>query len=130
VAGGEVAVAFQGLATVNSLVAGNKLKLLAVSTRERIPQYPNTPTVSESGLPGFLFNSWFTIMAPAGTPKEIIDRLNAEAIKALSDPEVRERFNAQGLTPRGTSPEELARATREQLARYAQLIKDANIKAE
>jgi tripartite-type tricarboxylate transporter receptor subunit TctC len=127
---GEVPLAFQGLATVTSMVAGNKVKLLAVSTSERIPQYPNTPTVSESGLPGFQFNSWFTIMAPAGTPKEIINRLNAEVIKALNDPEVREKFRAQGLTPRGTSPEELASATRDQLARYAQLIKSANIKAE
>ena len=85
------------------------------------------PTVSESGLPGFEFNSWFTIMAPAGTPKEIIARLNAEIVKALADPEVREKLVPQGLTIRGTSAQELSVATREQLAKYARLIRQANI---
>ncbi len=66
--GGEVAVAFQGLATVNALIKGNRAKLLAVSTPKRMPQYPEAPTVSESGLPGFEFNSWFAVLAPAGTP--------------------------------------------------------------
>ena len=130
VAGGEVHLAFQGLATVTSLVGGNKLKLLAVSTKNRMPQYPNVPTVSESGLNDFQFNSWFTIVAPAGTPKEIINRLNAEILKALNDPEVQEKFNAQGLTPRGSSPQELAAATKDQLARYGQLIRNAGITAE
>jgi tripartite-type tricarboxylate transporter receptor subunit TctC len=130
VAGGEVPVAFQGLATVSSLIASKKVKLLAVSTKAPIPQYPGVPTVSDSGLPGFQFNSWFTIVAPAGTPKEIVNRLNAEVLKALADPEVQEKFRAQGLTPRGSSPQELATATREQLARYGQLMQSAGIKAE
>jgi tripartite-type tricarboxylate transporter receptor subunit TctC len=130
VAGGEVPVAFQGLATVNSLIASKKVKLLAVSTKTPIPQYPNTPTVGDSGMPGFLFNSWFAIVAPAGTPKEVVNRLNAEVLKALADPEVQEKFRAQGLTPRGSSPQELATATRDQLARYGQLIQSAGIKAE
>jgi tripartite-type tricarboxylate transporter receptor subunit TctC len=69
-------------------------------------------------------------MAPAGTPKEIVARLNAEIRKALDDPEVREKLRDQGLTVRGTSAEELATATREQLARYARLFKDAGIKGE
>ena len=127
VAAGEVPVAFQGLSTVNSLVRGGKIKLLGVTTRSRLPQFPDAPTVSESGLPGFEFNSWFTIMAPAGTPKEIIARLNAEVLKALADPDVREKLNAQGLTVRGSSSEELGVATRAQLAKYARLIKEAGV---
>ena len=107
VASGQVAVAFQGLATVTSLVRGGKLRLLAVTTRTRLPQFPEVPTVSESGLPGFEFNSWFALMAPARTPKPIIARLNAEVQKALADPDVRSRLDAQGLTVRGSSPEEL-----------------------
>ena len=130
VAGGEVAVAFQGLATVNSLVKANKVKLLAVSTPRRLPQYPDAPTVSESGLPGFEFNSWFAVLAPAGTPGEIVGKLNAEIVKALADPQVREQLIAQGLTPRGSSADELGAATRLQLAKYAALIKKADIKAE
>ena len=130
VAAGQVPVAFQGLATVTSLVKGDKLRLIGVTTPARLAQFPGVPTVSESGLPGFEFNSWFTIMAPAGTPKEIIARLNAEIVKALADPDVREKLNAQGLTIRGTSAEELRAATRDQLARYARLIKQNGITME
>ncbi len=130
VAAGEVPVAFQGLATVAGLVRGARLRLIGVTTPAPLPQFSGAPTVATSGLPGFQFNSWFTVMAPAGTPREIIARLNAEIVKALADPEVREKLRDQGLTVRGTSSEELAAATREQLARYARLFKDANIKAE
>ena len=130
VASGQVAAAFQGLATVTSLVKGGKLRLLAVTTRNRMPQFPDVPTISESALPGFEFNSWFAMMAPARTPKAIVARLNDEVQKALADPEVRERFVAQGLTIRGSSAEELGSATRAQLAKYARVMKDANIKNE
>lgn len=130
VAGGEVAVAMQGLATVNSLIKANKVKLLGVATPQRMAQYPDTPTLSDSGLRGFAFNSWFAVLAPAGTPGDIVARLNAEIVKALADPTVREQLNAQGLTPRGTSAEELGNATKAQLAKYAALIKSAGIKAE
>ena len=129
-AGNQVPIAFQGLASVNPLVKGKRLKLLAVGTPKRMAQYPDVPTVGESGLPGFEFNSWFTIMAPTGTPPDIIARLNAEVLKALADPTVREQLNAQGLTPRGSSADELGAATRAQLAKYAALIKKAGIKAE
>lgn len=95
-----------------------------------MPQFPDVPTVSESGLSGFEFNSWFALMTPAGTPKAIVQTLHLETSKALSDPEVREKLLAQGLSPRGTSPEELARDMRAQLARYAALIKQAGITVE
>lgn len=130
VAAGEVPVAFQGLATVTGLIKGGKLRLIGVTTPGRLAQFPDTPTVAESGLPNFAFNSWFAIMAPAGTPRDIVQRLNSEIVKAMADPEVREKLIAQGLTVRGTTPEELGAATRTQLARYAQLFRQANIKAE
>ena len=128
VASGQVNAAFQGLATVASLVKGGKLRLLAVTTRSRLPQFADVPTMSESGLPGFEFNSWFALMAPARTPKTIVTRLNEEVLRALADPDVRERFTAQGLTIRGSSPDELGTATRAQLAKYARVMKEANIK--
>ena len=130
VAAGEVPVAFQGLATVATLARGGRLRLIGVATPASLPQFPEAPTVSSSGLPGFTFNSWFAIMAPAGTPREIVARLNAEIVKALGDPDVRARFRDQGLTVRGSSPEELGTATREQLAKYARLFRESNIKSE
>jgi tripartite-type tricarboxylate transporter receptor subunit TctC len=130
VGGKEVDAAFQGIATVSSLIKANKVRLIGVTTPKRMPQFPDVPLVSESGLPGFEFNSWFTLMAPAGTPKAIVNQLSAEVKKALEDPEVREKLNAQGLTPRGTTPEELGTATRAQLAKYGALIKQNGITAE
>jgi tripartite-type tricarboxylate transporter receptor subunit TctC len=126
-AGREVDAAFQGIATVHALVKAGKLRLLAVSTPKRLSQFPDVPTVAESGLPGFEFNSWFAIMAPAGTPKAVVQRVQAEVVKALGDNSVREQLMAQGLTPRGSSPEELAAALRAQLARYEALIRQAGI---
>jgi tripartite-type tricarboxylate transporter receptor subunit TctC len=130
VAGNEVNAAFQGVATVNSLVRAGKLRLIGVTTPRRMPQFPDVPTISESGLAGFDFNSWFALMAPAGTPKAIVQTLHTEITKALADPEVREKLLAQGLTPRGTSPDELSKDMRAQLVRYAALIKQAGITAE
>jgi tripartite-type tricarboxylate transporter receptor subunit TctC len=130
VAGKEVDAAFQGIATVNSLVQAGKLRLIAVSTPKRMAQFPTIPTVNESGLAGFGFNSWFAMMAPAGTPKAIIDQLHKEITKTLADPEVQNKLIAQGLTPRGLAPDELGKAMRIQYAKYGKLIKDAGIKSE
>jgi tripartite-type tricarboxylate transporter receptor subunit TctC len=130
VAGNEVQVAFQGIATVSSLIKAGKLRLIAVTTPRRLPQFPDTPTVGESGLAGFEFNSWFAVMAPAGTPKPIVQKLHAEIGKALADPAIREQLYNLGLSPRGTSPDELAQDLRAQLSRYGNLIRQANITAE
>jgi tripartite-type tricarboxylate transporter receptor subunit TctC len=130
VAGHEVQAAFQGIATVHSLVKAGKLKLIAVCTPKRLSQFPDIPTVSESGLSGYEFNSWFALLAPAGTPKPVVQRLHQETVKALSDGLVREQLMAQGLTPRGTSPEELATALGQQLARYEALFRQAGIRAD
>ncbi|MBG9387047.1 Bug family tripartite tricarboxylate transporter substrate binding protein [Caenimonas aquaedulcis] len=130
VAGKEVDAAFQGIATVNSLIKAGKVRLVGVTTPKRMPQFPDVPTVSESGMPGFEFNSWFAMMAPAGTPKTIVNQMAAEVKKALEDPEVREKLNAQGLTPRGTTPDELGTATKAQLAKYGELIRKNGITAE
>jgi tripartite-type tricarboxylate transporter receptor subunit TctC len=127
VAGNEVLTAFQGIATVNSLIKSGKVRLIGVTTPRRMPQFADVPTVSESGLPGFQFNSWATLMAPAGTPQPIVHAMAAAVQKVLADPEVREKLIAQGLTPRGTTPEELGTATRAQLAKYGALIKQNGI---
>jgi tripartite-type tricarboxylate transporter receptor subunit TctC len=130
VAGHEVQVAFQGIATVSSLIKAGKLRLIAVTTPKRLPQFPDVPTVSESGLSGFEFNSWFAMMAPAGTPKPIVEKLHAEISKALADPSIKEQLFGLGLSPRGTTPEQLAADLKTQFAKYGNLIRQANITAE
>ena len=130
VAAGEVHASFQGLGTVTSLLQANKVRLLAVSTTKRLAQYPDVPTVDESGLKNFFFNSWFAMVVPAGTPKNIVERLNAEMRKALADPETRDKLVALGVTLRGSSAPELGAATKEQFNLYHKLIQDNGIKAE
>src|SRR5262245_35196286 len=118
VAAGQIPVAFQGLGTVAALVRGGQVKLIGVTTEKRLPQFADVPTVSESGLPGFFFNSWFAMLAPAGTPKEIIARLNAEALKAVGDPEVRRKLEELGFAVRGSWADELRTMTGGQLGKY------------
>ena len=130
VAGHEVQVAFQGIATVSSLIKAGKLRLIAVTTPKRLPQFPDVPTVSESGLSGFEFNSWFAMMAPAGTPKPIVEKLHAEISKALADPSIKEQLFGLGFSPRGTTPDQLAADLKTQFAKYGNLIRQANITAE
>lgn len=130
VAAGQIPVGFQGLGTVAALVRSGQVRLIGVCTATRLPQFSDVPTISESGLPGFLFNSWFAIMAPVGTPKEIIARLHAEVVKALDDADVRRKLQDLGFAVRGSSPEELGAMTRDQLARYAHVIKDMGIANE
>jgi tripartite-type tricarboxylate transporter receptor subunit TctC len=112
------------------LIKAGKLRLIAVTTPKRLPQFPDVPTVSESGLSGFEFNSWFAMMAPAGTPKPIVEKLHAEISKALADPSIKEQLFGLGLSPRGTSPDQLATELRAQFAKYGNLIRQANITAE
>jgi tripartite-type tricarboxylate transporter receptor subunit TctC len=130
VAAGEVDAAMQGLGTVTALIQAGKLRLLAVSTPARLPQYPAVPTFTEAGMKDFTFNSWFAMVAPAGTPKPIIDKLSDEVRKALNDPSTREKLQAIGVTPRGTTPAEFGTATRNQYELYRKLIQDKGIRAD
>ena len=130
VAGGQVDMTLQGIATVAALAKGGKLRLIGVMADNRHPEYPNTPTLKEVGINGFDFSTWFSLAAPPGTPRDIVDRLQREVVKALADPEIKERYAALGLRPTGTTPEQLVDIVREQLARYGKAIRDNNIKAD
>jgi tripartite-type tricarboxylate transporter receptor subunit TctC len=130
VAAGEVDAAMQGLGTVTALLQAGKLRLLAVSTPARLPQYPSVPTFTEAGMKDFTFNSWFAMVAPAGTPKPIIDKLSDEVRKALNDPTTREKLQAIGVTPRGTTAADFGAATRTQYELYRKLIQDKGIRAD
>jgi tripartite-type tricarboxylate transporter receptor subunit TctC len=126
VAGHEVQVAFQGIATVSSLIKAGKLRLIAVTTPKRLPQFPDVPTVSESGLSGFEFNSWFAMMAPAGTPYRA--KLHAEIVKRFR-PRRKDQLFSLGLSL-GHHTRELAADLKTQFAKYGNLIKQANISVD
>lgn len=127
--GGHADLTFSDPSVLPQLHAG-RLKVLGVSGTKRYPPLPNVPTVNESGLPGFDALNWYPLMAPAGTPRDLIMRLNTEAIKALNSPDVRDKLMAQGLIPAPMSPEQLGQFIREDYERWGKVIKAANVKLD
>ncbi len=123
---GEVPLQFTTLVTATSAIQAGSLKALAVSSSSRLTTFPNLPTISES-VPGFEVTSWNGIVAPAGTPKEIVTRLNAEVSKVLFTPDVRETLIKLGADPTASTPEEFANIIKTDIAKYDKLIKDSGI---
>ena len=130
VMGGQVSITFDSLLQALPFIRDGRLKALAVLGPARSPQLPDVPTVAESGLPGYDLTNWFGLAAPAGTPKEIINKIYTDAAAVLQGQEVRERFSAMAATAAGTTPEQFGTLIREDSAKWARLIKEAGIKAD
>jgi tripartite-type tricarboxylate transporter receptor subunit TctC len=126
---GEVSLIFGGIAQASRLVRAGRLKALAVSGARRSPVMPEVPTVSESGLPGFEAGSWYGLLAPAATPRTIVQRLNAEVLRVLKLPDVRERLLAEAFEIPLDTPEAFAAYIREDVQKWAKVVKAAGIKA-
>ena len=127
---GQVSVMFDNLPSVLPFIKSGRLKPLAVSSTTRSRALPELPTVAESGVPGFDVTVWFAVLAPAATPREIVNRLNAEIVKAIKTPDMRERLAQQGADPVGNTPEDFAAVIRRDLAKWAKVVKGANIKLD
>lgn len=127
---GTVTMNFDTLPPVLPYIKQGKLKALAVSTPERLPQLPNVPTFKEVGITGFDVTNWYGIEAPAHTPKEIVNLLNLEINKALKDPTVRERLGAVGMLIGGGTPQEFDTFIEAEIKKYAKLVKDAKLQAQ
>jgi tripartite-type tricarboxylate transporter receptor subunit TctC len=128
--GGQVDVMFDNMPNVIGHVRAGKMKALAVTTAQRSPLAPEIPTVAEAGLPGYEQTAWFGVLAPAGTPREIIGRLNGEIIKVLNSPDVKERFGKQGVEVRTSTPEQFSTFLRSEVDRWGKVIREAGIKAD
>ena len=127
---GRVPVMITSLAPVLENIRAGKLRALGVTSLQRSPMLPDVVTVSESGVKGFTYATWQAIYAPRNTPRAIIDRLNAEMIKAVNDPQVKDRLIKQALEPATSTPEQLAAQTRSGYDKIAKIIKDANVKVD
>jgi len=127
---GDVDMMFDTAASAMPHVKSGKLLALALATPARSPDYPNLPTFIEGGLNGYEFNSWYSLHAPAGTPKPIVERLRAEVATVLKNPEVRARIKAFGAEPSSISGDAFAEFERAELIKYTRLIKAANIKLD
>jgi len=111
-------------------VRGGKLRALAVTSLQRSAALPDVPTLDESGLKGFEAVAWNGLSAPAKTPREVIMKINADVIKIVNSPELKERLKADGSDPVGNSPEQYAAFLRNEIAKWAKVIKFANVKPE
>jgi len=127
---GQVDVMFDNVPNVIGHVRAGKMKALAVSTAQRSALAPDVPTVAEAGVPGYELAVWFGVLAPAGTPRDIIGRLNTEIVKVLNSPDIKDRFAKQGVEVRTSTPEQFSEFLKSEVARWAKVIKDAGIKAD
>ncbi len=128
VVAGEVEIMLTGPPAARSMSQGGKLKLLAVASPRRLTIMPDVPTVDEQGVKGYELAAWFGLMAPAGTPKPIVDRLSAEVKKAVHDARFSERMTAQALQIVGSTPDAMLAEMRDDTKKWAELIKAADIK--
>ena len=126
----QTAFAFPTFITVYPLVQSGKLRALAVTSPTRNARLPNVPTMKEALPPGFELNAWFGILAPAGTPPEVVSRLNAEIVKILNEPAMRERLEGDGTTVVTSSPAEFAALVRADVARWAEIVKMTGIRVD
>ena len=125
---GRIAMSFANIVNVLPLAKEGKLRALAITSIKRSALAPDLPTMAESGFPGFEAVPWFGLLAPSGTPKDIIDKLHSETVKALAMPDVRKKFDELGLEPVGNTPAEFAAVIKKETPEWAKVIKDASIK--
>lgn len=130
VVSGQVAMYFSGIAVGLPLAKSGRVRALAVTTKQRSPIAPDIPTMEESGVPGFETSLWTALFVPAATPKPIIARLNAETLKALDAPEMRDRLAAIGAVPYGSTPERLGSFLQSEIEKYGRVVRAIGLKID
>jgi tripartite-type tricarboxylate transporter receptor subunit TctC len=128
--GGQVQLAISNVSTAVPHVKSGRLRLLAVTTGKRFPLLPETPTVGESGVPGYESSGWYGLWVTAGTPPAIVTRLNAETTKILDSSATKDQLGAQGLQPIPTSPAAFSRRLREEIRKWGPVVKASGAKPE
>jgi tripartite-type tricarboxylate transporter receptor subunit TctC len=128
--GGQVTMMFAQVSSALPYVKSGKLRALGVASLKRSAVLPDVPTIAEQGVPEFEAVSWYALMVPAGTPREIVDKLNTETARLLAKPQLKERLAALGMDAGGGKPQELAAAIQRETARWSDVIRKRNIKAE
>ncbi|MGZ5169888.1 MAG: Bug family tripartite tricarboxylate transporter substrate binding protein, partial [Burkholderiales bacterium] len=127
---GQVDVLVMAVPAAAAQVEAGKARALAIVSEKRATPLPNVPTAKEAGFENFVVDIWYGILAPSGTPQNVVSRLNTELNKALGSSELKDKLLAAGIQPTGGTPEQFASFIRSETARYAKVIKDAGIKPE
>jgi tripartite-type tricarboxylate transporter receptor subunit TctC len=128
--GGEIHFQLIGISSVVPHLKSGRMRALAVSGAKRSAAAPELPTVAESGVTGYAFDVWYGLLAPAGTPRAIVDKVNAEVNRALASPALAQRFAAVGLEPGGTTPDEFAAIIRSEIVKWRKVVESAKIRLE
>jgi tripartite-type tricarboxylate transporter receptor subunit TctC len=128
--GGQISMMFDSIVTGIPAARAGRLRALGVTTLKRWPGAPDVPTMSEAGLKGYEVNSWYGLMGPANLPREIVQRLNAEVIRSMAEPDAKERLYSIGAEPMTNTPEEFAAYVRIEMAKWAKVVKAAGIREE
>ncbi len=128
--GGQVNLMFDGMGSSATQIRGGKLKPLAVTTARRSPAFPDVPTMQEAGVPGYQVTTWYGLWAPAGTPPEIVSRLQAEVVKAFAKPELKEIWAAQGADLGGNTSAEFGAFIKAEIVKWAKVVKDSGAKID
>ena len=128
--GGQVQMMFDNMPSSLPQVKAGKLRALAVTSMTRSPALPDVPTMDEEGLKGFDATSWFGLLAPAGTPRDIVTKLNGAAVKALASAEMRERLAAQGADPVGNTPDQFAAFIKTEIDKWAKIVKASGARVD
>jgi tripartite-type tricarboxylate transporter receptor subunit TctC len=127
VMGGQIAVTMDNLPPYLPQVKAGKIRALAVTPTKRSPALPDVPTVAEAGVPGYASSAWFGLVAPAATPKDVINKLSVETARILQLPDVKPRLADLGAEPVGSTPQQLSTHIKSEIAKWAKVIKDANV---
>ncbi len=128
--GGQILLSFDTITPVLPHIKAGKLRPLAITTATRSPALPDVPTLDEAGLKGFNIGTWFGVLAPAATPKDIVVRLNSEMVKIIKSPEFRQRMADIGADPIGDTPEQMAQTIKAETEKFGKLVKEANVVLE
>ena len=120
-------MSFDPVTPVLPHIRSGRLRALAITTARRSPALPDVPTLEEAGLKGFNIGTWFGVLAPAATPREVVSRLSAEIVKVIESPDFRKRMDEIGAGPVGNSPEQMAAQIRDETDKFARLVKEAKV---
>ncbi len=128
--GGEVGMVVVGIPPSQAQIKAGKVRALAVLSEQRLPAFPAIPTAKEAGVENFEVTTWYGVLAPAGTPRDVVTRLNAELTKIVATTDTREKMQAAGFEPMSSTPEKFAEFVKTEIVRWGKVIRDANISVE